>query len=81
MPSRKKQLDKRLKPFPLRLDPALRAKLQALADAETDAVAVQKCFLPVALVVGARGWISSWSSTEGAARGGWGERTRRNRSR
>jgi hypothetical protein len=34
MPSRKKQLDKRLKPFPLRLDPALRAKLQALADAE-----------------------------------------------
>jgi hypothetical protein len=34
MPSRKKQSDKRVKPFPLRLDPALRAKLQALADAE-----------------------------------------------
>jgi hypothetical protein len=34
MPSRTKQLDNRVKPFPLRLDPALRAKLQGLADAE-----------------------------------------------
>jgi hypothetical protein len=34
MPSRKKQPDSRVKPFPLRLDPALRAKLQGLADAE-----------------------------------------------
>ena len=34
MPAKEKPSDKRVKPFSLRLDPLLRAKLQALADAE-----------------------------------------------
>jgi hypothetical protein len=34
MPSKKKGPEPRLMPFPIRLEPALRAKLQALADAD-----------------------------------------------
>jgi hypothetical protein len=34
MPAKKKRSDDRLMPFPIRLEPVLRAKLQALADAD-----------------------------------------------
>jgi hypothetical protein len=34
MPSKKKRPERRLMPFPIRLEPALRAKLQTLADAD-----------------------------------------------